>query len=99
VSKYEGASDPDDHLNAFIAAGGVEGWKLPVWCHMFVQTLVGPPRLCTRVYQRRKLIVLRNSSRNLCNSSASMSAILKIALEYSYRAEGSRVGGGFHCTT
>jgi hypothetical protein len=38
VSKYDGTSDPDDHLNAFIAAGGVEGWTLPVWCHMFWKT-------------------------------------------------------------
>jgi hypothetical protein len=45
VSKYEGTSDPDDHLNAFIAAGGAKGWTLPVWSHMFVQTLVGPARL------------------------------------------------------
>jgi hypothetical protein len=34
VSKYEGTSDPDDHLNAFITAGGVDGWTLPVWCHI-----------------------------------------------------------------
>ncbi|KAI3762776.1 hypothetical protein L1987_53217 [Smallanthus sonchifolius] len=42
--KYDVLGDPDDHLNGFYTAGGVEGWTLPVWCHMFAQTLTGVAR-------------------------------------------------------
>ncbi|KAI3756292.1 hypothetical protein L1987_56112 [Smallanthus sonchifolius] len=45
VGKYDGTTDPDDHINVFISAGGVERWALHEWCHMFVQTLVGTARL------------------------------------------------------
>ncbi|KAI3807942.1 hypothetical protein L1987_23880 [Smallanthus sonchifolius] len=47
VGKYDGSGDPDDYLNGFYTAGGVEGWTLSVWCHMFVQTLTGAARACT----------------------------------------------------
>ncbi|KAI3807946.1 hypothetical protein L1987_23884 [Smallanthus sonchifolius] len=47
VVKYDGSGDPDDYLNGFYTAGGVEGWTLPVWCHMFVQTLTCAARACT----------------------------------------------------
>ncbi|KAL8205932.1 hypothetical protein R6Q57_009483 [Mikania cordata] len=41
VGKYDGSSDPDDHLHAFAGVGKVRRWNLPTWCHMLVQTLTG----------------------------------------------------------
>ncbi|KAD0423211.1 hypothetical protein E3N88_44289 [Mikania micrantha] len=45
VGKYDGLSDPEDHYNVFVSAGGVEQWTMPAWCHMFVQTLLGAARI------------------------------------------------------
>ncbi|XP_076905390.1 uncharacterized protein LOC143561144 [Bidens hawaiensis] len=44
VGKYNGMTDPSDHLQNFIAVGGVSGWTLPYWCHMFALTLIGAAR-------------------------------------------------------
>ncbi|XP_022041636.1 uncharacterized protein LOC110944231 [Helianthus annuus] len=38
-------TDPDDHLRVFTSAGLVGGWTLPMWCHLFIQTLTGAARL------------------------------------------------------
>jgi hypothetical protein len=46
VKPYDGLRDPDDHMNLFCAAAeNNSDWTMPVWCHMFEQTLVGPARL------------------------------------------------------
>ncbi|KAK1417533.1 hypothetical protein QVD17_26662 [Tagetes erecta] len=45
IGKYDGSTDPDDHVNVFVCAGGIEQWEEHVWCHMFIQTLVGAARL------------------------------------------------------
>ncbi|XP_022030313.1 uncharacterized protein LOC110931218 [Helianthus annuus] len=45
VGKFNGLSDPDDHLRVFTSAGLVGGLTLPMWCHLFVQTLTGAARL------------------------------------------------------
>jgi hypothetical protein len=46
VKTYDGSSDPDDHLSLFCAAAENQSdWTMPIWCHMFEQTLVGPARL------------------------------------------------------
>ena len=45
VGKYNGLTDPDDHLRLFTGAGLIGGWTLPMWCHLFVQTLTGAARL------------------------------------------------------
>ncbi|XP_022031283.1 uncharacterized protein LOC110932239 [Helianthus annuus] len=45
VGKYDGLADPDDHLNLFKSAGEVACWSMPLWCKMFVQTLVGAARV------------------------------------------------------
>ncbi|XP_076898787.1 uncharacterized protein LOC143552456 [Bidens hawaiensis] len=37
-------SDPSDHLLRFEAVGGVNGWTLPYWCHMFALTFTGATR-------------------------------------------------------
>ncbi|XP_076881869.1 uncharacterized protein LOC143530129 [Bidens hawaiensis] len=37
-------TDPSDHLQNFVAVGGVSGWTLPYWCHMFALTLTGAAR-------------------------------------------------------
>ena len=42
---YDGLTDPDDHMGIFNQAGAVAGWPLPVWCHMFPQTLSGAARV------------------------------------------------------
>ncbi|KAK1431975.1 hypothetical protein QVD17_08812 [Tagetes erecta] len=44
VTKYDGTNDPNDHLGVFVSAGGIKRWTMPVWCHMFVQTLIGAAR-------------------------------------------------------
>ncbi|XP_035838438.1 uncharacterized protein LOC118486256 [Helianthus annuus] len=41
VGKYNGLTDPDDHLQVFKGAGATGGWNLPTWCHLFAQTFVG----------------------------------------------------------
>jgi hypothetical protein len=45
VGKYDGISDPDDHVNVFVSARGVEQWSEPVWCDMFIHTSIGVARL------------------------------------------------------
>ncbi|XP_035845365.1 uncharacterized protein LOC118491586 [Helianthus annuus] len=42
---YDGTRDPEDHLQAFKGAGQLGRWPMPVWCHMFVQTLTEGARL------------------------------------------------------
>ncbi|XP_076887045.1 uncharacterized protein LOC143537076 [Bidens hawaiensis] len=37
-------TDPSDHLLNFTGVGGVSGWTLPYWCHMFALTLTGAAR-------------------------------------------------------
>ncbi|XP_076951024.1 uncharacterized protein LOC143624190 [Bidens hawaiensis] len=37
-------TDPSDHLLRFEAVGGVSGWTLPYWCHMFALTFTGAAR-------------------------------------------------------
>ncbi|XP_022041634.1 uncharacterized protein LOC110944229 [Helianthus annuus] len=43
--RYDGTRDPEDHLHAFRGAGQLGRWPMPVWCHMFVQTLTEGARL------------------------------------------------------
>ncbi|KAJ0954080.1 hypothetical protein HanRHA438_Chr00c29g0854791 [Helianthus annuus] len=43
--RYDGTRDPEDHLHAFKGAGQLGRWPMPVWCHMFVQTLTVGARL------------------------------------------------------
>ncbi|XP_021991865.1 uncharacterized protein LOC110888657 [Helianthus annuus] len=45
VGKYDGLGDPEDHLNLFKRAREVACWPMPLWCKMFVQTLVGVARV------------------------------------------------------
>ncbi|KAM0041393.1 hypothetical protein Hdeb2414_s0011g00365831 [Helianthus debilis subsp. tardiflorus] len=45
VGKYNGLTDPDDHLQIFNGAGATGGWNLPIWCHLFTQTFVGAARV------------------------------------------------------
>ena len=44
IGTYDGISDPDDHLNRFIAGATVSNWTEPTWCYMFQMTLVGAAR-------------------------------------------------------
>ncbi|XP_076946087.1 uncharacterized protein LOC143617399 [Bidens hawaiensis] len=37
-------TNPSYHLLNFVAVGGVSGWTLPFWCHMFALTLTGVVR-------------------------------------------------------
>ncbi|XP_022003491.1 uncharacterized protein LOC110900943 [Helianthus annuus] len=43
--RYDGTRDPEDYLHAFRGAGQLGRWPMPVWCHMFVQTLTEGARL------------------------------------------------------
>ncbi|KAJ0909270.1 hypothetical protein HanRHA438_Chr07g0319721 [Helianthus annuus] len=43
--RYDGTRDPEYHLHAFRGAGQLGRWPMPVWCHMFVQTLIEGARL------------------------------------------------------
>ncbi|MFS7999627.1 putative retrotransposon gag domain-containing protein [Helianthus anomalus] len=45
VGKYNGLTNPDDHLQFFNGAGVTGGWNLPTWCHLFAQTFVGAARV------------------------------------------------------
>ncbi|XP_021981508.1 uncharacterized protein LOC110877628 [Helianthus annuus] len=45
VKKYDGTTDPDDHMFDFDAAARVEQWPMPAWCFMFAQTLTGAARV------------------------------------------------------
>ncbi|XP_076901927.1 uncharacterized protein LOC143556513 [Bidens hawaiensis] len=51
VGKYNGMTDPSDHLQNFVAVGGVNGWTLPYWCHMFALTLTGATREWFKKFQ------------------------------------------------
>ncbi|KAK9053499.1 hypothetical protein SSX86_030133 [Deinandra increscens subsp. villosa] len=46
VRKYSGLADPDDHIFEFYSAARLEQWSEEIWCHMFVQTFTGVPRVC-----------------------------------------------------
>ncbi|XP_076926755.1 uncharacterized protein LOC143590041 [Bidens hawaiensis] len=37
-------TDPSDHLQNFVAVGGVSGWTLPYCCYMFALSLTGAAR-------------------------------------------------------
>ncbi|XP_021984721.1 uncharacterized protein LOC110880510 [Helianthus annuus] len=39
MGKFNGLTDPDDHVQLFTSVGVVGGWIMPMWCHLFVQTL------------------------------------------------------------
>ncbi|KAJ0691240.1 putative retrotransposon gag domain-containing protein [Helianthus annuus] len=45
VKKYDGTTDPDDHMFDFDGAARVEQWSMPAWCFMFAQTLTGAARV------------------------------------------------------
>ncbi|KAL9997752.1 hypothetical protein Hdeb2414_s0600g00922521 [Helianthus debilis subsp. tardiflorus] len=45
VKKYDGTTDPDDHMFDFDGAARVEQWPMPAWCFMFAQTLTGVARV------------------------------------------------------
>ncbi|XP_022014354.1 uncharacterized protein LOC110913844 [Helianthus annuus] len=45
VKTYDGLEDPEDHLRVFTGAATVERWNNAEYCHMFMQTLIGPARL------------------------------------------------------
>ncbi|XP_022041366.1 uncharacterized protein LOC110943944 [Helianthus annuus] len=45
VGKYNGLTDPDDHLQVFNGAGATGGWNLPTWCHLFAQAFIGAARV------------------------------------------------------
>ncbi|KAJ0887337.1 hypothetical protein HanRHA438_Chr09g0389671 [Helianthus annuus] len=42
---YDGTSDPDDHIFAFVGAAKVQQWPMPAWCHMFAQILTRSARV------------------------------------------------------
>lgn len=44
LGKYNGMSDPSDHLLRFVVVGGISGWTLLCWCHMFTLTLTRASR-------------------------------------------------------
>ncbi|KAJ0936546.1 putative retrotransposon gag domain-containing protein [Helianthus annuus] len=44
VGKYNGSTDPDDHMNVFMGAGINGQWDEPTWCNFFPQTLTGLAR-------------------------------------------------------
>ncbi|KAD3336308.1 hypothetical protein E3N88_31827 [Mikania micrantha] len=39
VKTYDALGDPDDHLELFTGAAIIERWSVPLWCHMFTQTM------------------------------------------------------------
>ncbi|KAK1433246.1 hypothetical protein QVD17_10155 [Tagetes erecta] len=45
IRKYSGMDDPDQHLFEFFGAAQIQGWTMPVWCKMFVQTLADAARV------------------------------------------------------
>ncbi|KAJ0797872.1 hypothetical protein HanPI659440_Chr04g0178651 [Helianthus annuus] len=45
IKKYDGTTDPDDHMFDFDGAARVEQWPMPAWCFMFAQTLTGAARV------------------------------------------------------
>jgi hypothetical protein len=44
VGKYDKSINPKDHMGVFINARTIERWTMLVWCHMFVETLIGSAR-------------------------------------------------------
>ncbi|KAJ0705587.1 putative retrotransposon gag domain-containing protein [Helianthus annuus] len=45
VKKYDGTTDPDDHMFDFDGAARVEQWSMLAWCFMFAQTLTEAARV------------------------------------------------------
>ncbi|MFS7910505.1 putative retrotransposon gag domain-containing protein [Helianthus anomalus] len=45
VGKFNGLTDPDDHVRVFTSVGVLGQWTMPMWCHLFVQTLTGAARV------------------------------------------------------
>ncbi|KAK1436630.1 hypothetical protein QVD17_02412 [Tagetes erecta] len=45
IPRYNGLDDPDQHLFEFFGAAQIQGWTMPVWCKMFVQTLADAARV------------------------------------------------------
>nr|GEX43832.1 reverse transcriptase domain-containing protein [Tanacetum cinerariifolium] len=41
IKLYDGTTDPEEHLSRFSSATNSGEWPMPVWCHMFQQTLDG----------------------------------------------------------
>ncbi|XP_022041300.1 uncharacterized protein LOC110943876 [Helianthus annuus] len=41
VGKFNGLTDPDDHVRVFTSVGVMGGWNMPMWCHLFIQTFTG----------------------------------------------------------
>nr|GEY23272.1 reverse transcriptase domain-containing protein [Tanacetum cinerariifolium] len=41
IKLYDGTTDPEEHLSCFLSAANSGEWPMPVWCHMFQQTLDG----------------------------------------------------------
>ncbi|XP_021985756.1 uncharacterized protein LOC110881939 [Helianthus annuus] len=41
VKKYDGTTDPDDHMFEFDGAARVKQWLMSAWCFMFAYTLTG----------------------------------------------------------
>ncbi|XP_022014499.1 uncharacterized protein LOC110913996 [Helianthus annuus] len=44
MGKFIGLTDPDDHVRVFTSVGCMGGWNMPMWCHLFIQTLTGAAR-------------------------------------------------------
>ncbi|KAJ0870483.1 putative retrotransposon gag domain-containing protein [Helianthus annuus] len=44
VGKFNGLTDPNDHVRTFTSVGCMGGWNMPMWCHLFIQTLTGAAR-------------------------------------------------------
>ncbi|GKF00818.1 reverse transcriptase domain-containing protein [Tanacetum coccineum] len=44
IKLYDGITDPEDHLSRFSSVANSGEWPMPVWCHMFQQTLDGSAR-------------------------------------------------------
>ncbi|KAM0025424.1 putative retrotransposon gag domain-containing protein [Helianthus debilis subsp. tardiflorus] len=44
VGKFNGLTDPDDHVRVFTSVGCMGGWTMPMWCHLFIQTFTGAAR-------------------------------------------------------
>ncbi|XP_021971323.1 uncharacterized protein LOC110866483 [Helianthus annuus] len=44
VGTFNGLTDPDDHVQLFTSVGVVGRWTMPMWCHLFIQNLMGAAR-------------------------------------------------------
>ncbi|XP_022008111.1 uncharacterized protein LOC110907435 [Helianthus annuus] len=80
VGKFNGMTDPDDHLRVFTSVGLVGGWTLPMWCHLFIQTLTGAARIwfynlpigkiTSWIYLREKFLVHFSQQRRSIRDTA-----------------------------